>query len=53
MQVFQHEMQGEAERIGLTSEDDIIAFVKELRDDAEIAQEKAEEAFSRLTVTKE
>lgn len=32
MQVFQNEMAGEAERTGLTSEEDIIALVKSLRD---------------------
>lgn len=33
MQVLQNEMAGEAERAGLTSDDDIIALVKELRDE--------------------
>ncbi len=33
MQVLQSEMQGEAERVGLTSEDDVMALVKELRDE--------------------
>lgn len=31
MQVLQSEMAGEAERTGLTSEDDVIALVKDLR----------------------
>lgn len=31
MQVLQSEMAGEAERTGLTSDDDVIALVKELR----------------------
>lgn len=31
MQVLQREMAGEAERVGLTSEDDIMALVSELR----------------------
>ena len=31
MQVFQQEMAGEAERTGLTSEDDVMELVKELR----------------------
>lgn len=31
MQVFQKEMEGEAERTGLTSEEDVIALVEELR----------------------
>ena len=31
MQVLQQEMAGEAERTGLTSEDDVMALVKELR----------------------
>ena len=33
MQVLQVEMQGEAERTGLTSEEDVMALVKELRDE--------------------
>ena len=33
MQVLQSEMHGEAERVGLTSEDDVMALVKELRDE--------------------
>ena len=33
MQVLQSEMQGEAERVGLTSKDDVMALVKELRDE--------------------
>ncbi|MCI9455459.1 MAG: AbrB/MazE/SpoVT family DNA-binding domain-containing protein [Oscillospiraceae bacterium] len=33
MQVLQSEMQGEAEHVGLTSEDDVMALVKELRDE--------------------
>ena len=32
MQVLQSEMAGEAERAGLTSDDDIMALVKELRE---------------------
>ncbi len=32
MQMLQSEMQGEAERTGLVSEDDVMALVKELRD---------------------
>lgn len=35
MQVLQSEMRGEAERTGLTSEDDVMALVKELRDEDE------------------
>ena len=35
MQVLQNEMRGEAERTGLTSEDDVMALVKELRDEDE------------------
>ena len=33
MQVLQNEMRGEAERTGLTSEEDVMALVKELRDE--------------------
>lgn len=33
MQMLQQEMAGEAERTGLTSEDDVMALVKELRDE--------------------
>ena len=33
MQVLQSEMRGEAERTGLTSEEDVMALVKELRDE--------------------
>lgn len=33
MQVLQSEMQGEAERTGLTSDDDVMALVRELRDE--------------------
>lgn len=33
MQVLQSEMAGEAERTGLTSDDDVMALVKELRDE--------------------
>ncbi len=33
MQIFQEEMKGEAERAGLRSDDDVIALVKELRDE--------------------
>ena len=32
MQVLQSEMRGEAERTGLTSDEDVMALVKELRD---------------------
>lgn len=32
MQVLQKEMAGEAERAGLTSDDDVMALVKEMRD---------------------
>lgn len=35
MQVLQGEMSGEAERTGLTSEEAVMALVKELRDKAE------------------
>ena len=35
MQVLQQEMAGEAERAGLTSDEDIMAMVKELRDEDE------------------
>ena len=31
MQVFQNEMAGEAERTGLTSDEDVMALVKEIR----------------------
>ena len=37
MQVLQQEMAGEAERAGLTSDEDIMAMVKELRDEDESA----------------
>ena len=37
MQVLQKEMAGEAERTGLTSDDDVIALVKELRNEDENA----------------
>ena len=37
MQVLQQEMTGEAERTGLTSEDDVTALVKELRNENEEA----------------
>ena len=33
MQVLQKEMAGEAERSGLTSDDDVMAFVEELRNE--------------------
>ncbi len=33
MQVFQKEMTGEAERAGLTSDNDVVALVKELRNE--------------------
>lgn len=35
MQVLQQEMAGEAECAGLVSEDDVVALVKELRDEKE------------------
>lgn len=35
MQVLQQEMAGEAERTGLTSEDDVMALVKEFRNEDE------------------
>ena len=35
MQVLQSEMRGEAERTGLTSQEDVMALVKELRDEDE------------------
>lgn len=35
MQVLQQEMAGEAECAGLASEDDVVALVKELRDEKE------------------
>lgn len=37
MQVLQKEMTGEAERTGLTSDDDVMALVKELRNEDENA----------------
>lgn len=37
MQVLQKEMTGEAERAGLTSDDDVMALVKELRNEDENA----------------
>ena len=37
MQVLQQEMVGEAERTGLTSEDDVMALVNELRNEDEKA----------------
>ncbi len=37
MQILQREMDGEAERTGLTSDDDIIALVEELRNEDENA----------------
>lgn len=37
MQVLQKEMAGEAERIGLTSDEDVMALVKELRNEDENA----------------
>ena len=37
MQVLQQEMAGEAERAGLTSDDDVMALVKELRNEDENA----------------
>lgn len=33
MQLLQNEMAGEAERTGLTTEDDVVALVKELRNE--------------------
>ena len=38
MQMLQEEMSGEAEVSGLTSDDDVIALVKELRNEADIQQ---------------
>lgn len=35
MQVLQSEMRGEAERTGLTSDEDVIALVREMRDEDE------------------
>ena len=35
MQLLQSEMEGEAERAGLTSDDDVMALVKELRSEDE------------------
>jgi len=35
MQVLQKEIAGEAERAGLTSDDDVMEFVKELRNEDE------------------
>ena len=35
MQILQQDMAGEAERTGLTSEDDIMALVEELRNEDE------------------
>lgn len=37
MQILQHEMEKDAERAGLHSEDDVMALVKELRDEDEKA----------------
>lgn len=37
MQVLQQEMENDAERAGLHSEDDVMALVKELRDEDEKA----------------
>ena len=37
MQMLQQEMAGEAERSGLTSDDDVMAFVEELRNEDENA----------------
>jgi len=36
MQVLQAQMQGEAEKAGLTSEEDILALVKEVRAEGEV-----------------
>ena len=33
MQVLQQEMAGEAERAGITSDDDVMALIKEMRDE--------------------
>lgn len=41
MQVLQKEMVGEAERAGLTSDDDVMALVNELRNEDEILREKS------------
>ena len=35
MQLFQKEMAGEAERAGLTTDEDVMALVRELRDEDE------------------
>ena len=35
MQLFQKEMAGEAERAGLTTDEDVMALVRELRDEGE------------------
>lgn len=35
MQLLQSEMEGEAERVGLTSDDDVMALVKEVRNEDE------------------
>ena len=35
MQLLQQEMAGEAQRVGLTGEEDVMALVKELRDEDE------------------
>ncbi len=37
MQVLQSEMRGEAERTGLTSDEDVMALVREMRDEDENA----------------
>lgn len=37
MQMLQQEMAGEAERVGLTSDDDVMVLVKEVRDEDENA----------------
>ncbi len=43
MQAFQREMAGEAERAGLTKDEDVIALVKELRNKSERACESKPE----------
>ena len=46
MQILQQDMAGEAERTGLTSEDDIMALVEELRNEDEIFDFASAAAFS-------
>lgn len=56
MQVLQKEMAGEAERTGLTSDDDVMALVKELRNedfrcafDLGISSDSDRERYFRVT----